>query len=286
MKVKSRLSTKRRKWIEQDRQTVGNPLVYSPVAAQRYQRSLDFLIDKMKKEYEREIKRVYKQQGEWGKEAVTDANIASLMKSVINRLGKKWQSIFNKNAKPIFEKFEGKLDRDNKVILTESIKKMTGGKIVDIPNTTESMKPIIVAKIAENVSLIKSIPQEYLKRVEGAVMRSISNGGIGASEVMTEIQKIGHSTDKRAAFIARDQTKKITVAISSERMKSTGVRKFKWNHSHGSAEPRSLHVKYDGEIFEFDNLPIIDERTGERGLPGQLIGCNCFITPVFDFEDM
>lgn len=286
MKLKNRLTKKRRKWIDQERQTFGNPLVYSPVAADRYKKSLDFLINKMKKEYEREILRVYKSSGEWGKHAVTDANIAVSMKKVIGSLSKKWASIFNQNAQMVFEGFEKKLNRDNRVILAESLKKMTGGKAVDIPNTTEAMKPIITASIAENVALIKSIPQEYLKRVEGAVMRSIVNGGVGASEVMKEIEHIGASTNKRASLIARDQTKKITVAVNSERMKSVGVKKFRWVHSSGSAVPRPLHVKYNGMTFSVDDPPIIDEKTGERGMPGQLINCSCIAVPVFDFEDM
>lgn len=286
MKVKNRLSTKRKKWIQEDRQTVGNPLLYSPIAADRYKKLLDYLIDRMKREYEREIKKIYKQHKEFGRRAVTDANIASAMKAAINALSKKWQSIFNKNARTMFEKFEAKLNRDNRIILGESLKKMTGGKTVDIPNITEGMKPIITASIAENVALIKSIPQEYLKRVEGAVMRSVVNGGVGASEVMKEIEHIGGMTTKRASLIARDQTKKITVAINSERMKSVGVKKFKWVHSSGSKEPRPLHVKYNGMIFDVDDPPIIDERTGEKGMPGQLINCSCIAVPVFDFEDM
>lgn len=66
-------------------------------------------------------------------------------------------------------------------------------------------------------------------------------------------------------------------------MASAGVKKFEWIHSGGGAEPRELHVSYDGQIFDLDNPSIIDRRTGQRGLPGQLIKCKCKMRPVIDF---
>jgi uncharacterized protein with gpF-like domain len=40
----------------------------------------------------------------------------------------------------------------------------------------------------------------------------------------------------------------------------------------------------DGKIFSFDDLPIIDRKTGERGIPGQAINCRCTMTPVYEFD--
>ena len=40
----------------------------------------------------------------------------------------------------------------------------------------------------------------------------------------------------------------------------------------------------NGGIFDFDNLPVIDEKTGERGIPGQAINCKCRMRPIVEFE--
>ena len=69
------------------------------------------------------------------------------------------------------------------------------------------------------------------------------------------------------------------------RLQKLGVHKYMWHHSRGSLHPRKLHEKYDGQIFEFDNPPIIDEKTGERGGPGQLVNCHCFAAPVVTFGE-
>jgi hypothetical protein len=75
-------------------------------------------------------------------------------------------------------------------------------------------------------------------------------------------------------LIARDQVRKVTTAINVERAKSAGITKFRWRHSGGGSEPRQDHVDMDGMIFSYDDPPVIDERTGERGYPGQLINCH------------
>ena len=141
----------------------------------------------------------------------------------------------------------------------------------------------MMASTKENVALIRSIQTDFHGRIEGAVMRSISSGNFGAKTLFDEITKSGQVTKNRAELIAVDQTRKVTTAMNSERMKSAGLRKFEWIHSGGGADPRELHVRYNGQIFDLDDPPIIDERTDERGLPGQLINCRCRMRPVVDF---
>lgn len=61
-------------------------------------------------------------------------------------------------------------------------------------------------------------------------------------------------------MIARLETAKISSSIQLEKMKSVGIKKFRWRHSGGGKDPRPLHQSYDGMIFSFDDLPIIDEK--------------------------
>jgi len=106
-------------------------------------------------------------------------------------------------------------------------------------------------------------------------MRSIQPGGRGAADIKEGLTNQLGVNDRRATRIAIDQTRKITTAMNYERSKALGVKKFKWLHSGGGAEPRPLHKNtLNGKIFSYDDLPVIDEKTGERGLPGQLINCH------------
>lgn len=105
------------------------------------------------------------------------------------------------------------------------------------------------------------------------------------ADLQPAIEKLGGISKKRAALIARDQTSKATTAINKTRMAGLGVKKFKWLHSYGGKEPRPLHKDVlNGNIYSMEDPPVIDERTGERGLPGQLINCRCRMVPVIEFK--
>jgi len=47
-----------------------------------------------------------------------------------------------------------------------------------------------------------------------------------------------------------------------------------------------------GEVFSFDDLPVINQENVDRGyegpeqgIPGQAYNCRCTMGPVFDFEE-
>ena len=156
---------------------------------------------------------------------------------------------------------------------------------INTDHTTSELKDVISAVIDDNVNYIKSIPEQYLKDLSGYVNRSIATGG-GYKDLLSHIDRIGGVTKRRAKNIALDQTRKAYNSITKQRLLSAGVEKYEWIHSHGGAHPRRLHLSYDGKVFRFDDPPIIDERTGERGIPGQAVNCKCTMRPVLDFEDL
>lgn len=217
--------------------------------------------------------------------ATMDASFASQTRIWLNRLKRKWDKIFSQQAGAMADKFTSQVDMSARRNLDDSLKQLSGGITIKTPDMPDALKDKVIASTAENVSLIKSIPQQFHYRIESAALRSVSQTGSGSKTLLDEIRDIGGVTEKRANFIAVDQTRKITTAANYERMKSAGIRKAIWHHSAGSAEPRELHQRLDGKVFELDNPPVIDEKTGERGLPGQLPNCKCFWTPVIDFGE-
>ena len=59
-------------------------------------------------------------------------------------------------------------------------------------------------------------------------------------------------------------------------------------HTGGSVHPREYHLRnapsgLNGGIFDLDNPPVIDLRTGERGFPGQLPYCRCTMCAVVEW---
>jgi SPP1 gp7 family putative phage head morphogenesis protein len=120
--------------------------------------------------------------------------------------------------------------------------------------------------------------------VQGAVMRSITTGN-GMQDLVPYLQKHKGITLRRARMIAQDQTKKSFSYLSKARMEASGVLQYEWLHTSGSRHPRKLHIAMNGHIYRYDDPPVIDEKTGERGIPGQAINCACRMRPILNFGD-
>lgn len=263
----------------------GSPLKPSAGVAQRYNRELDKTIGRMRKDYEKEVGKVLSP----GARAGVDVSLASRSRIVLNELARKWSAEFNKILDALTDKMILQVNRTSKAQLGQSLRELSGGLTVKTPELPKGLEDKVKAAIAENTRLIKSIPASYHDKVSGTVMRSIQEGGAGAREIysmaMKNITKEGINIQKRASLIARTETAKLSTMMQTERLKSVGVTKVRWHHSHGGAEPRELHQRYDGQIFDLDDPPIIDERTGARGWGGMLPNCRCYIVPVVEFAE-
>src|SRR5690554_6382392 len=112
----------------------------------------------------------------------------------------------------------------------------------------EGMEDVTRALVAENVSLIDAMPEEYLKNVTGSVMRSITTGN-GVPELTRALVYHAGVTDRRAKNIALDQTRNSYNSINKQRLQSLNVKQFEWIHSGGGQKPRKSHLKISGHIF-------------------------------------
>lgn len=287
MPKKIRLTKKRQAWAEPRQATLKGERLspYSGAAASKYDAQLQRMVKAMRKEYNDEVRRLFRAHADEESALAMDASLASQARMLFNSLGKKWAQIFGSRAARITEQMIDGASMASRRNLGESLKKISGGITIKVPDMPAALQEQVTAATAENVGLIKSIQQQYHERISQLVLRSAATGGRGAAEIFEGIRHYDGLTEKRAKLIAVDQTRKITAAMNVERAKSVGMKRFEWLHSGGSAEPRRLHVRYDGQVFDYDNPPVIDERTGERGFPGQLINCKCTMVPVLELGD-
>jgi len=266
----------------------GSPLTVSAAATERYTAGLLRAVNQMAAASERELRAVFEAHAPHllpGADSVAmDASIASQARILLAALQKRFAKVFASIAPTLAEAMTNDVNRHSKSNLRASLREMSGGLSLKTSVLTKGIATSTKAAVAANVDLIKSIPQEYFADISGAVYRSIQQGH-GTADVLGAVEKTGTVTRARAKLIARDQTSKATSAINEARMKSLGVDEFEWLHSAGGHEPRPLHINsgpggLNRHIFKFSDLPVIDERTGERGLPGQLINCRCRMVPV------
>lgn len=147
--------------------------------------------------------------------------------------------------------------------------------------------------VAKNVSLIKTIDAELFPEITRRIVR-VLKGLDTRDELEDWLENKGEVSPERAALIADDQIKKATEAFQLARWMRNGFTKVMWKHGN-SKEYRVYHkTKWDGHkgkrngkpnglngyVFDISKPPVIDTKTGERGYPGQCIGCRCFLVPI------
>lgn len=202
---------------------------------------------------------------------------AARLTAVISNLRNKWLKRIDDTAPKLATYFNTAIAKRSKVVLAKTLR--DGGFSVKF-SMTPNMRTVYDATIAENVSLIKSIPAQYLDDVEGLVMRSVQRGrDLGG--LTKELQKRYKITERRAALIALDQNNKATSAIVHTRQLDLGITEGIWRHSHAGKEPRPTHVRMEGKKYLLSKgLYDSDPRVKRDIFPGELIRCRCFWQPV------
>ena len=107
--------------------------------------------------------------------------------------------------------------------------------------------------------------------------------GYRAEALEEMLMKEENISKKKAKFLARQETRLLVAEYRKNRLKEYGVTKYRWSTVLDGRE-RPLHRQLNGQIFSWDNPPIIDERTGERGNPQEAYNCRCHAIPVYDTD--
>lgn len=146
---------------------------------------------------------------------------------------------------------------------------------VDVFRSEPWLSPLQDNWIAENVRLIKTIPDRYFGEVEGIIRRGTTQG-LSSKEMIKEISVRYDVSKNRAKIIARDQTSKANAALAERRQADLGVEQYVWESS-DDERVRPTHKKADGKTFNWDDPPSYTE-----GHPGHAIMCRCWARAVFD----
>jgi len=258
----------------------GTRLNYNASSQDKYVAALTALVKQMTAQTLRDVKNLFEAHALDG--IAMDADPASQARILANKLTAKFDALFGRRAKELADRMVAAADANSKTALHVSLKELSGGLSLKTSMITGQLRTTLTATVAENVSLIKSLPTDFLFQVKGTILRAIANGN-GLADIVPQLEKYEGVTLRRAKNIALDQTRKAYNNINKARMQAVGVKKFEWIHSGGGQTPRPDHVEMDGNVYSFDDLPVIDENTGERGIPGQAVNCRCTMVPVVEF---
>lgn len=150
---------------------------------------------------------------------------------------------------------------------------------VIVPELSEERKQQIVDNYNHNMQYyIKRWTRERISKMREEVDRAILSG-YREDEVKTMLMKEYNIGKNKAIFLARNETNIMLAELKKAMYTEMGFEEFIWKTRLDGLE-RPEHHKLNNTIWRFDEPPIIDERTGQRGLPGQTYNCRCNLIPV------
>ena len=252
-------------------EVVLRPLSPSAAIGARYRAGIEALVEEMCASVEHWVRAAYKANAPHA-DVVFDAMPADEMAKVVGELRTRWHKNFTKGAQRLAAHFAKKaskrVDAELRAILSDS------GLSVEF-EMTKLQKDIAKAVVHENVGLIKSIPEQYLKKVETVVMQSVQTGR-DVGQLMDDLRGQFGVTKRRASLIARDQNNKATAAFNRARQVELGVEEAVGQHSHGGKDPRPSHVKAGREGARYRVTEgWFDPDEQKHVWPGTLINCRC-----------
>lgn len=235
-----------------------------------YQKKLDRLVKDMNRSVVYWLRAAYRANPPVM--AMDDILPTNALTRAIAELRKRWFKQFDQAAPALARYFSLAVQSRTDKALAGILRR--GGFSVRF-QPSQAMQDVFKATLEQNVSLIKSIPEQYLKNVEGMVMRSVQRGrDIGG--LVKELEDNYGVTRRRAAFIAQSQNNLATSSMNRVRQTELGITQAKWKHSGGGRHPRPTHVKAgkDGVLYDV-NKGWYDPAVKKFILPGELPHCRC-----------
>ncbi|EGP7244992.1 phage head morphogenesis protein, partial [Listeria monocytogenes] len=202
-------------------------------------------------------------------DAFREDGISDAVQAVLNKVKALSFGLFNPRDKySIASKHVKAINTTNKSQIGNQVRSQGIEPTQSEPWLSEFMD----ASIAENVSYIGSIADEFNAKTEQIILRGVKNGQ-SLKDMRDElVTQVGTSKNK-AEFIANDQTGTIFGQMTAERHKKAGIPGFTWRDS-GDAAVRPSHHARNGKVYSYD------DPTAQ--IPGTDYRCRCTAGPEFD----
>lgn len=236
-----------------------------------YREAMYAMLAEMRQDIIKNIVRPYRQE-------LAMDSIVDWLGHVIDSLVTKWQNRLNKLPQQIAEDMVGTSKANYEKRLARMLKRR--GFTVQFKNS-QAVEDAVQIAIGENVSLIKSVGNQYLDNVRSAVWRSVKDG-YDAESLIKQLRHIDGVSERRAKNIAKDQIAKANAAFEKERALELGIKEAIWVHSSAGKTPRPSHVKANGTRYEIEKGCYIDN---EWIQPAFKINCRCRAKLIIEIPD-
>lgn len=256
-----------------------------PVSVEReYMRVTNAYMKLVKEVLEDELpklKSIYKKERD---EKVRVDSVEDLL-SMVNEIFDRMQAKVDKKCEAfgIRNKLENLAKLTRKLTVREwkkAIKSTLGIDIQEDYYLGEFYKEALEHWVDENVSLIKTIPEETLEKMKTIIQNGYKQGK-STTKMIKQIQSAYSISKRHASLIARDQVAKLNSNIQQAQQQDAGISEYTW-YTSGDTRVRESHKKLNGKKFKWSEPPVVDRKTGRRCHPGEDYQCRCIARPVFN----
>ncbi len=176
---------------------------------------------------------------------------------------------------------------DHTLWKTEKEFQKTLENITVAPQLSNKQRVRIAEEWQDNMDLfIKDFAEEEIKKLRQEVMQSAFAGNRRES-LIDSIQKSYGVTQRKARFLARQETSLMMAKFKEVRYTDVGVKEYRWACVAGSKNHpvRHSHKILEGKVFRWDTPPITTapNEPVRRNNPGQDYNCRCFARPIVKF---
>ena len=216
---------------------------------------------------------------------LTRDSLSDELENTLSMLKRKYSNI----TKSYFIDISKIINSLNKIQKSKFINNVNSAIGVDLGQVlqNENLEDFLSMQINKNVSLVKSIPDEFFKQIEAEIYQGVSNGvtyGDIAKRIngIKDISSVFGKLSNRTKFIARNEVENINAALVKKRSEKVGLKKFIWQTSRDERvrgnpagtypNAKCSHYKLDGKVFTWSG----GAKCGGKVIyPGSDFNCRC-----------
>lgn len=166
----------------------------------------------------------------------------------------------------------------------ESVASEAGSGSLAVPaNITPQIAATMAEELTRNTDIeVKNFTAEQIQELREKVQQNLFAGG-RADRLVGMIEAQFGVNQRKARFIAENETSLAVSKFREERYKALGSREYVWSTSHDN-KVRHDHKVLDGRTFSWDSPPVVDSPTGRRRNPGEDYNCRCVSRPIVNLS--
>ncbi len=159
---------------------------------------------------------------------------------------------------------------------------------VEAVEVSADLTPAVVKTLAEEWrnnldKYIRGFLAEEIPELRDLVQAN-ATAGYRADRLVDVIAARHGVSNRKAAFLADQETSLFVSKFREARYREIGVRQYRWSTSHDD-RVRKDHRLLDGTIHSWDSPPVTNRATGARNHPGEDFRCRCVPIAILNLAE-